>query len=98
MNDASESLSFEAIGELIAGAPDAPAAVVLNVGVGSDQRISVTSSEVFGVAAFDEAADDFGAVEIGAGFHGCKDADDDLLSARTVEIHLFRCGGSDCLR
>ena len=81
-----------AVGEAIAGAPDCPAAVVLNIGVGGDQRGSTELGEALAVAAFDEAADDESAVDVGAGVEHSEDACDHGLGAGAVEVHGSRFG------
>jgi hypothetical protein len=83
--------SGKAVGEAVAGAPNSPAAVVLDVGVGSNEGGSTALCEALGVAAFDKAADDKGAVDVGAGSEHGEDAGDNGDCAGGVEVHLSVC-------
>jgi len=82
--------AVEAVGDSIAGAPYLPAAVVRDVGVGGDQRVGVAVSQVLGVAAFHETADNECSVDVTAGCQNREDAGNDGFCAGAVEgVHVW---------
>ena len=84
--------SSGAVGKSVAGTPDCPAAVVLDIGVGGDQCGGTALGKTLAVAAFDEAANDESAVNVGAGVEHGENAGDHGLGAGAVEVHGSRFG------